>query len=128
MPVCEKCSEMFDTELMHDTQKLRLKLISEETKIVQYMDRIMVWLKEEINSNYQNHDCNHTQLRVLGPAKAKKFNITKPKANSKAKKASVPKVKRLKSNSRTPKKTPKILVDESSQSISTNQHESTGTL
>jgi hypothetical protein len=127
MPVCEKCSEMFDTELMHDTQKLRLKLISEETKIVQYMDRIMAWLKEEINSNFQNHDCNHTQLRVLGPAKAKKFNITKPKANSKAKKACTPKlnVKRLKSNSRTPKKTSQ---NESSQSISTNQHESTGTL
>lgn len=127
MPVCEKCSEMFDTELMHDTQKLRLKLISEETKIVQYMDRIMAWLKEEINSNFQNHDCNHTQLRVLGPAKAKKFNITKPKANFKAKKARTPKlnVKRLKSNSRTPKKTSQ---NESSQSISTNQHESTGTL
>lgn len=127
MPVCEKCSEMFDTELMHDTQKLRLKLISEETKIVQYMDRIMAWLKEEINSNFQNHDCNHTQLRVLGPAKAKKFNITKPKPNSKAKKARIPKlnVKRLKSNSRTPKKTSQ---NESSQSISTNQHESTGTL
>ena len=127
MPVCEKCSEMFDTELMHDTQKLRLKLISEETKIVQYMDRIMAWLKEEINSNFQNHDCNHTQLRVLGPAKAKKFNITKPKANTKAKKARTPKlnVKRLKSNSRTPKKTSQ---NESSQSISTNQHESTGTL
>jgi hypothetical protein len=127
MPVCEKCSELFDTELMHDTQKLRLKLISEETKIVQYMDRIMAWLKEEINSNFQNHDCNHTQLRVLGPAKAKKFNITKPKANFKAKKARTPKlnVKRLKSNSRTPKKTSQ---NESSQSISTNQHESTGTL
>lgn len=127
MPVCEKCSELFDTELMHDTQKLRLKLISEETKIVQFMDRIMAWLKEEINSNFQNHDCNHTQLRVLGPAKAKKFNITKPKANSKAKKARTPKlnVKRLKSNSRTPKKTSQ---NESSQSISTNQHESTGTL
>ncbi len=62
---------MFDTELMHDSQKLRLKLICEETKIVQYMDRIMLWLKDETAANYLNHDCNCTQLRVLGPAKAK---------------------------------------------------------
>ena len=95
------CLKMFDTELMHDTQKLRLKLISEETKIIKFMDRIMSWLKFEKEANYLSHDCNHTQLRVFGPAKAKKFNITKPKAVSKAKKKNVPtaklKVKRVKS-------------------------------
>jgi len=62
---------MVDTLLMHDTQKLRLKLISEESKIVQYLDWIMALLKEEIAANYQNPDCNHSQLRVLGPTKAK---------------------------------------------------------
>jgi len=31
----------------------------------------MALLKEEIAANYQNPDCNHSQLRVLGPTKAK---------------------------------------------------------
>ena len=129
MSLCDKCLEMFDTELMHDTQNLRLKLISEETKIIQFMDRIMSWLKFEKEANYLSHDCNHTQLRVFGPAKAKKFNITKPKANSKAKDKNVStakfKVKRLKSspnkNSRTTKSS--IQVEESSQLQPTIQDE-----
>jgi len=127
MTRCNTCAHLFDSELLRDAEKLRLKLNREETKLIDYMRRMVAWMEAEQSAKFLNHDCDESQLRVLGPAKAKKVKIAKSKGKSKAKNASTKqKVKRLVSkpskNSKTPKKMP-TQVEEASQSITTTEGE-----
>jgi hypothetical protein len=118
MELCTTCADLFDCELLRDTEKLRVKLIREEKKVIDYLHRMAEWITAETDGNFTDHNCNESQLRVLGPAKAKKVNAAKSKAGQK--------VKRLMSHPRrkstTPKKIP-IPVEEASQSIASIEGE-----
>ncbi len=44
------------------------------------MDIIVLWAKAEMVKGFCDDDCNSSQLHVLGPAKARKLDVTKAKA------------------------------------------------
>ncbi len=114
MELCTTCADLFDCELLRDTEKLRVTLMREEKKLIDSLHRMAEWISAETDANFADHDCNESQLRVLGPAKVKKVNAAKSK------------VKRLTSHPRrkstTPKKIP-VPVEEASQSIASIEGE-----
>ncbi len=72
--MCDKCLILFDTELMNESTKLRLKLKKEEQKLYKLMDKIKALLDSEKNNGWVGHNCTKTRVRVLGSAKIRKLN------------------------------------------------------
>jgi len=72
--MCDKCMILFDTELMNESTKLRLKLKKEEQKLYKYMDKIKAWVDSERKNCWVGHNCTKSRVRVLGLAKVTKLS------------------------------------------------------
>ena len=95
--MCDSCSKIFDDECLRETTALREYLKKEERRICNYMDKIVKWITAERAVKWEKHDCQSSQLRVLGVAKTKQLGLyskpvrkSKPKVVRRAKKVTQP--------------------------------------